>query len=662
VQQRNTQAFHDTPPASPHAPRNQQKRRALTQVSHAGNRRGGELALHGTATPEVVFHHGLTYLDFLIMTTANRRSQDSCAGSLRLHALRAAAIAALVLVPTLALHGAGHHRAQLSLDLVQHEARHRTAPARVIVHGTQAQIEALAARHHLQVARFLDDSAVLFANSAEITDLASDEANDVLSGDVPVSPFMSVSNGSTAADQTRAGVPGWLLGLGAIPGVTGQGITVAVIDSGIAWHPALSQKVVANVSLVSGDPQVADAFGHGTHVAGIIAGNASASRGVTSLYDGGIAPGARLVNVRVLGKNGTGWTSDVIAGIEWAINNRARYNIRIINLSLGHPVTEPSATDPLDQAVLKATSAGIVVIASAGNSGKTADGTPILGGITSPGNSPYAITVGAINTKGTIARSDDVMATYSSRGPTRYELAVKPDVVAPGNKIVSLEAPGSYLATSYPYLHVTGSPSNAYMQLSGTSMSAAMVSGGAALLMQANPNISPSQVKLSLQTGATFMTDGGLMGGGAGSVNFWSSRKAAANGLLSLVNTLVGGLLAPASGAAFWDTGTMSSRIYAGTGIRLLSLLEGPLAWLDPDHYLHSGDLNLFGLGNPLASTGGNQILWGDVSHWTANNQILWGDTIYNPQGQQILWGDSSTTDDNQILWGDSVQTSANPQ
>src|SRR5205085_6056746 len=142
---------------------------------------------------------------------------------------------------------------------------------------------------------------------------------------------------------------------------------------------------------VTGDPSTDDAFGHGTHIAGIIAGTASAANGVTSYYGGGIAPGAKLANVRVLGKDGVGWTSDVIAGIEWAITNRKIYNIKIINLSLGHPVTEPSTTDPLDQAVLKATNAGLIVIASAGNSGKAPDGSPILGGITSPGNSPYAI-------------------------------------------------------------------------------------------------------------------------------------------------------------------------------------------------------------------------------------------------------------------------------
>jgi hypothetical protein len=162
------------------------------------------------------------------------------------------------------------------------------------------------------------------------------------------------------------------------------------------------------------------------------------------------------------------------------------------------------------------------------------------------------------------------------------------------------------------------------------------------------------QVKLALQTGATFMTDGGVLGGGAGSVNFWSSRKLAANGLTGLVTSLLGGLVSPMSGMAFWDSGTLMSRVYAGPGLRILSLLEAPLAWLNPDGYLHWGDLNLFGLTNPLGSTGSNQILWGDVSMWTNNNQILWGDTIYDPQGQQILWGDS-LDDQDQILWGDTT-------
>jgi serine protease AprX len=570
--------------------------------------------------------------------------------------LQIAVVAALLVGSTFGISGQ-RHRALLSLDLQRFEARHISSSARVIVRGSRAQIDALADRHRLAVVRYLKDSAVVLANSAQISELASDTANQVLSGDPPVAPFMTVSNSSTAADQTRSGTSGLLLGIGGISGVNGQGVTIAVIDSGISVHPALSQKVIANVSYVSGDPSIADAFGHGTHVAGIIAGS---STGTTSLYNGGIAPGAKLVNVRVLGKDGTGWTSDVIAGIEWVIANRTRYNIRIINLSLGHPVNESSATDPLCKAVMDAASAGIVVIASAGNSGKAPDGSPILGGITSPGNSPYAITVGAINTKSTITRRDDVMATYSSRGPTKFDFGVKPDVVAPGNKIVSLEAYGSSLAVNNPWLHAAGKTTNAYMQLSGTSMSAAVVSGGAALLLQANPRTTSAQLKIALQTGSTFMRDGGLMGGGAGSVNFWTSRKDAANGLTNSLSSLVGGLLSPSGGVVYWDAGTMAKRVYYRSGIRLLSLLEAPLAWLTPS-YLNWGDLNLIGSSNPLANTAPNEILWGDVADWTTDHEILWGDTIYTPEGQEILWGDSTITNDNEILWGDSIPTDDAP-
>jgi serine protease AprX len=567
--------------------------------------------------------------------------------------LRFSAIVAIIVGSTLGV-GGQRHRAKLSTDLLSFEAKRTTARTRVIVHGSRMEIEALASRHGVAIARWLGDSAVLLANSSQISALAADSTRDVLSGDAPVAPFMDVSTKATAADQVRAGYGGLLLGLGAIPGVTGAGVTIAVVDSGIAAHPALTGKVLAHVSKIAGDPSTNDAHGHGTHIAGIIAGNSTASKYVTSLYRGGIAPDVRLVNVRVLGANGTGWTSDVIAGIEWVIENRAQYDIRAINLSLGHPVTEPSITDPLCQAVMKATAAGIVVIASAGNSGKAADGTPILGGITSPGNSPYAITVGAMNTKGTVVRSDDIMTTYSSRGPTKFEHAVKPDVVAPGNKIVSLETSGSYLQRNYPQFHMAGKGSNAYMHLSGTSMSAAVVTAGVALLMQAHPNISATQLKIALQTGATFMQDGGLMGGGAGSVNFWSSRKTAANGLTNVISTVVGGVLSPATGPVFWDAGNMTKRLYAGTGLRVLSLLEAPLAWLTGG-YLQWGDLNVVGLTNPLSQTHPNEILWGDVTTWTSDQEILWGDTIYNPEGQEILWGDSRTTEGDEILWGDSV-------
>jgi serine protease AprX len=544
------------------------------------------------------------------------------------------------------------HRARLSADLSSVLARVSAARTRVLVDGSRANLTNLVARHRVQVVRWLDNGAVLALNPQELAALSLDPVVDHLSGDLPVRPSMVVSNASTMADKTRAGAPG-LLGIGAVPGVTGAGIVVAVVDSGIAPHPALAGKVIANVSFVTGDPRVTDVFGHGTHVAGIIAGTGAPAARVTTLFNGGIAPGAQLVNVRVLGADGSGLTSDVIAGIDWVIANRARYNIRVINLSLGHPVTEPALTDPLCQAVARATAQGIVVVASAGNDGMTADGRTVLGSIVSPGNSPFALTVGALDTQGTAGRSDDTVASYSSRGPARFDMTVKPDVVAPGNRIVSLEADQSWLVRTHPTLHRAGVYGNAYMQLSGTSMATPIVSGAVALLLQGSPTYGPAQTKLALQTGATFVRDGGLMGGGAGSVNIWGSRQLAARS--SSLTSLLG---LGADGVAFWDAGTLSARLYNRTALRLLPLLDLTRALLNPA-LLRTGDLNLFGLTNPLAVTPTNRLLWGRIADWTTANQIIWGSTIYDMRGQQIIWGSSYTVQDNQLIWGNNAVLTA---
>ena len=177
---------------------------------------------------------------------------------------------------------------------------------------------------------------------------------------------------------------------------------------------------------------------------------------------------------------------------------------------------------------------------------------------------------------------------------------------------------------------------------------------GVALLMQAHPNISAAQLKIALQTGSTYMWDGGLMGGGAGSANFWASRKIAANGLTNLVSTVVGGLVTPTANMVFWDAGTMMKRLYRGNGLRVLSLLEAPLAWLSGS-YLRWGDLNLLGLTNPLAQVGAMELMWGDVSDWTDNQELMWGDHVYNPEGQELMWGDNRTIEGEELMWGDSA-------
>ena len=174
-----------------------------------------------------------------------------------------------------------------------------------------------------------------------------------------------------------------------------------------------------------------------------------------------MAPGAALISLKVLGADGSGYVSDVIEAIEWTIANKDRFNIRVINLSLGAPACGSYADDPMAKAVERAVAAGIVVVASAGNLGKLPDGTPLVGGVVSPGYTPGALTVGALNTRGTVARSDDVVATYSSRGPvgdpddpSSWEL--KPDLVAPGNAIVGAVGIESALWRDYPERRVYG--------------------------------------------------------------------------------------------------------------------------------------------------------------------------------------------------------------
>jgi subtilisin family serine protease len=536
-------------------------------------------------------------------------------------------VTALIACSSLGLQGSRRdRRAHLSADLTRHQARQTTERKRVIVRGASRDLDLLGSRHRLQVVRRMRGAAVVLANSAELSDLSTDVAFDHLSGDLPVHSLTAISDAATAADQTRAGNA--LPGLLAIPGVNGSGIGVAVVDSGIAPHSALTG-VVANVSFVTGDPQVTDAHGHGTHVAGIIAGSAAAANGIAPEYAGGIAPGAQLVNVRVLGADGSGLTSDVIAGIEWVVANRARYNIRVINLSVGHPATEACATDPLCDAVNQAVQAGIVVVVAAGNAGKTPDGRVMLGGISSPGNSPYAITVGALNTWGTVDRSDDTVATFSSRGPTDYDLAVKPDVVAPGLRILSLEATGTFLPTLYPSIHAAGTGNNSYMYLSGTSMAAPMVSGGVALLLEGSPALTPAQVKFALQNGATYSNDGGLMGGGAGSVNFWASRQIAVYGAspaLAQTAPSLGSAQSFAVLAGSTVTNTGSTVISGDLGVSPGSAVTGFPPGLVVSGAIHSADAATFAAQN--AVTTAYNSLAGQACTLDVTGQDLGGQTL----------------------------------
>ena len=335
----------------------------------------------------------------------------------------------------------------------------------------------MATRHGLRISRRLRTGAVMHVPAGKLAALAADADASSLSSNYRVGGHMAVTNATIGADQVW--VDGWAEG---VKGVTGEGVGVAVIDSGVADLPELRGRIVVSMDFTATSKRFGQRFwrtaneagdcsnsssgsggvrsrakddnGHGTHVAGIIAAAGANRRDDTR----GVAPGVHIISLKVLDADGGGFAGDVVEAIDWAIANRYRYRIKVLNISLGGPVLQPYADDPVNQAVERAYRADLVVIASAGNRGKDAKGQEILGGTTVPGNSPFAITVGALNTKQTAFRSDDELTTYSSRGVTRFDQLINPDFVAPGNRIPGLLAPGSTLAREHPELVIDTEP------------------------------------------------------------------------------------------------------------------------------------------------------------------------------------------------------------
>lgn len=274
-------------------------------------------------------------------------------------------------------------------------------------------------------------------------------------------------------------------------GITGKGVNVAVIDTGIAQHPDVKSRIIGFKDFVNGKTEAYDDQGHGTHCSSILAGDGQASEGRYK----GAAPEASLVGIKVLDKNGSGAFSNVIAGIQYAIENKDKFGISVISMSLGGRISKPYKDDPVAQAVEAAAAAGIVCCVAAGNSGP---GAKTVG---TPGNAPSALTVGAADDKGTLDRSDDAIASFSSRGPTSFDNLIKPDVVAPGVNIMAADARGGYRS------------------MSGTSMATPMVAGIVAMLRQARPDLDPAQIKDILMANADPLAQGDANTQGKGMVD-----------------------------------------------------------------------------------------------------------------------------------------------
>ena len=568
-----------------------------------------------------------------------------------------------------------------------HDVIIRTPPANRVAlkHALEAHGDRISAEHlgvsALSVSLHGEDLAALEADPGVLSVSLDAEVSAFLSTNTPLEVS---AEGDKDQDGTRRDVLRHSLGLDVVP-FDGTGINVAVIDSGIAPIRDLQPQIAGFWDFTRGGvaTRPKDDFGHGTHVAGLIASSGLQSRKEFE----GIAPGVRLYGFKVLDDKGRGRTSDVVAALEFIVANRranspAAFKIDVINLSLGHRILEPAETDPLVRAVENAVRAGIVVVTAAGNIGTGADGTPGYAGITSPGNAPSALTVGASDNAGTPRISDDRVALFSSRGPTWFDGMAKPELVAPGVDLTS-DAPrlSSLFKTSLK------ERSGSYGKLSGTSMAAAVVSGISSLVLQAsrsaNPDarsLTPNALKAVLQYTAFRLrdADGALYDAltqGTGEINARGSVAMALAidtdipagshwlGTALEPSTPIGGAQVDGSSALLWDDaiiwGTDALELNApqwaddivwgsvlgddnlvwGTAADVENIVWGTAVVWAAD--LVSPD-RLVGL-----MTDPDNIVWGTVAGLTEDN-IVWGTW----HGDDIVWG---TWDGENIVWGTSV-------
>ena len=500
-----------------------------------------------------------------------------------------------------------------------------------------------------------------------VGDLRAVEADPnvlVLSIDAEVTSFggrdRKVGNSAVAADLLRT-----VLGLDSV-GYTGEDVRVAIVDSGIEPDRDLLPRLRGFWDFTRGGiPMVPyDDYGHGTHLAGLIASSGQMSSGKYR----GVAPGVQLFGLKVLDRNGRGRTSDVVKALEWLVANKNLLRIDIINLSLGHPIYEPASTDPLVIAVENAIAAGYVVVTAAGNLGVDKRGEPGYAGITSPGNAPSAITVGAVDSHQTAAHGDDRIAYFSSRGPSWFDSYAKPDVVAPGVALTANAAEYGSLYYAYPGL-ITGKGRYAdFATLSGTSMAAAVTTGVAALVLEASRTAHPGSARLTAHTVKGILQYSALpvrgndgepydaLSQGTGEIN---APGALAMGAAIdpaaplgsswvtaplLAQTTIGGETLAWSQRLLWD-----ENIVWGTG----AMWQNSVVWSDASEW-----------GTGLACDAGcENIVWGTGAPWAADlvcknriigqlladENIVWG-TLDGLTGENIVWG--TLIDGENIVWG----------
>jgi hypothetical protein len=587
--------------------------------------------------------------------------------------LTAVAVALLVAAPPAAAQDgrAGHNKIDRALRASLREGKRTQRVIITVAPGCRASmLDAL--RRHGDVIRSehpLIDALSAETHSEDVEEIAGHPCVQAVSADADIfadaakpASRRTPTSRSTARSTARvvrsspavSNVLRETLGLPpvAVPGtMTGAtGIGVAIIDSGIAPSKDFTGRITGFWDFTRGGIPTApyDNYGHGTHIAGLIG-----SSGALSNYQyQGIAPDVHLVGLKVLDSTGLGKTSDVISALEFVTLNRAQLNVHIVNISLGHPIYAPAKDDPLVQAVERASAAGLIVVVSAGNYGtQKKNDDPGYTGITSPGNAPSALTVGSAMTQATVTRTDDAVAPYSSRGPSWFDAFAKPDVLAPGHKLLSDTSLTSYLYKNLPTGRGKSKNGQPMLELSGTSMAAAVTSGVVALVLQQhNQNgiprqkaLSPNLVKAMMQYSAIPVAGADYLTQGAGEIN--------AIGAIGLAKTI--------------NTSTPVGRMWLETSVTPSSTIGGVVynwsqhvIWNDE---VLSGDLLYYnssawsigaqwGDDNIIWGTGfvdDDNIIWGTAERWASN--LVWNDRILGLEdGDNIIWG----SDDDNIIWG----------
>ena len=584
---------------------------------------------------------------------------------------RPLALALGVALCLLAVSPASAQGRRSKLDSAVSAARKSGSVHRVIIQTEAARRDslrkALQSRGNVVLANHEELSALTVElRSDELAALEADPSVLAVSIDAEVRSFQKYEARGKPTTQI-VDVLRTTLGLSAVS-FTGAGIKVAVVDSGIDPNRDLAGSIAGFWDYTHGGIAVRpyDDYGHGTHVAGLIA-----SSGVESQKEFvGIAPGATLYGFKVLDDTGRGRSSDVVRALEFIVANKKStaadaIKIDIINLSLGHPIYEPATSDPLVRAVEQAVRAGIVVVTAAGNLGADVDGKPAYAGVTSPGNSPSAVTVGAVDTLNTISIADDRMATFSSRGPTWFDGFAKPDLVAPGVALTSDAPRTASLFQLYPQLQQSSqSGNNNFAKLSGTSMAAAVTTGLSALVLQASrvanaggPALSANALKAVLQFTALPLRDGdghpydGLTQG-AGEINVHGAltMALAINTDMPVGSqwlrvypaplTVIGGQIVGWSQAFIWD-----DNLVWGTD----ALWYHAAQWDDNLVWgtARDGDNLVWGTSAEM-----DNLVWGTAITWAED--LVWRDRVIGLMQDDggILWGTTEGLTEDNLVWG----------